>query len=190
MIRDAGLAIGAMWVAFVVFWIFEATRAKRPARGSALPNIIRALVLIAIFVLLRISLGMHLLRNLHGPIVSSPIVAITSAVVCALGIGLAIWARVYLGPNWGLPMSLREGHELITTGPYAFVRHPIYTGILLALVGTAVVQARWPSIVMLVFFFAYFIYAAKVEERAMREQFPAEYPAYVRRTKMLVPFVI
>jgi protein-S-isoprenylcysteine O-methyltransferase Ste14 len=190
MIRDAGLVIGAMWVAFVAFWIFEATRAKRAARGSALPSLVRALVLIAIFLLIRISFGMHLLRGLPGPIHPSPIVAITGAAVCALGIGVAMWARVYLGRNWGMPMSLREGHELVTTGPYALVRHPIYTGILLALVGTAAVQARWPSLVLLVFFFAYFIYAAKVEERTMREQFPVEYPAYVRRTRMLIPFVL
>ncbi len=189
MIREVGLAIGSMWLAFVLFWAFEATRAKRRARGSALPNLIRVLVLVAIALALRVALGSHLVPHAARPLVTSPAFQITGAVVCAVGIGIAVWARVYLGRNWGMPMSLREGHELITTGPYAFVRHPIYAGILLGLIGTAAVEARW-WIAFLVVFFAYFIYAAKVEERTMREQFPDEYPAYARRTKMIVPFVL
>ncbi len=188
MVRDAGLAIGAMWLAFILFWAVEATRAKRRARGSVLPNLIRILALFAIVLSLRISFGAHLLRQSAGPLVSNPVAAIAGAVLCALGIGIAVWARIYLGRNWGMPMSLREGHELVTNGPYAYVRHPIYSGIFLALIGTAVVEDRlW--IVFLAVFFAYFIYAAKVEEKTMLEQFPNEYPAYARRTKMLVPFV-
>ena len=189
MIRDAGLAIGAMWVAFLVFWIFEATRAKRSARSLVGPSIARLLVFVAVAILLRVSFGMHLWRQ-SGPIVHGPVAAIGGAVICALGLGVAIWARFYLGRNWGMPMSVRENPELVTSGPYAFIRHPIYAGILLALIGTAVVQPRWSGIVLIGFFFAYFIHAATVEERTMREQFPAEYTAYMRRTKMLVPFVL
>jgi protein-S-isoprenylcysteine O-methyltransferase Ste14 len=189
MVREIGLLIAAMWVAFVLFWVFEATKAKRRARGSALPNLVRILVLIAIALSLRFALGAHLLRHAGGPVVSSPGAAIAGAVACAAGIGIAIWARVYLGRNWGMPMSLREGHELVTSGPYAYVRHPIYSGIFIALIGTAVVEARW-WIAFLAIFFVYFLYAAKVEERTMRDQFPNEYPAYVQRTKMLVPFVL
>jgi len=189
MIRDAALAIAGMWLAFILFWVFEATRAKRRAKGSALPNLIRILVLAAIALSLRVFLGSHLVRQAVGPIATSPVVAIAGAVVCALGIGIAFWARVYLGRNWGMPMSLREGHELVTSGPYAYVRHPIYSGIFLALIGTSVVEGRW-WFVFLAVFFAYFVYAAVVEERTMREQFPKDYPAYVRRTKMLVPFVL
>ena len=88
-----------------------------------------------------------------------------------------------------MPMSLREGHELVTTGPYAYVRHPIYTGILLAFMGSTLVQ-WFPGILLLVAFFAYFVYAAKVEERSMMRQFPNEYAAYIKRTKMLVPFLV
>lgn len=189
MIRDMGLLIAAMWVAFVAFWVFEATKAKRPARGPALPNLVRILVLVAVAFSLRSSFGTHLLRHAGGPLVTSPVAAVAGALVCAVGIGIAIWARVYLGRNWGMPMSLREGHELVTSGPYAYVRHPIYSGIFVALIGTAVVEARW-WIAFLALFFIYFLYAATVEERTMREQFPNEYPAYVKRTKMLVPFVL
>ncbi len=109
--------------------------------------------------------------------------------VCALGIAIAIWARTYIGRNWGMPMSLRAGHELVTTGPYAYVRHPIYTGILLAFTGSTLVN-WFPRILLLGIFLAYFVYAAKSEERSMLKQFPNEYPAYVTRTKMLVPFLL
>lgn len=188
MIHGAAQAIAGMWLAFLAFWVFEATRAKRRARGSVLPNLIRALVLVAIVLSVRFSFGPHLLRSSAGPLVGGPIAAVTGAVICAVGIGIAIWARVYLGRNWGMPMSLREGHELVTAGPYAYVRHPIYSGILLALIGTAAVEERlW--LAFLAIFFVYLIYAAIVEERTMREQFPNEYPAYARRTKMLVPLV-
>lgn len=188
MIREMGLSIAAMWVAFVLFWVFEATKAKRRARGSPLPNLVRILVLVAVAFSLRFSFGTHLLRT-GAPLLTSPLAAVAGAVACAVGIGIAIWARVYLGRNWGMPMSLREGHELVTSGPYAYVRHPIYSGIFLALIGTACVEARW-WIAFLGLFFIYFLYAATVEERTMREQFPNEYPAYVRRTKMLVPFIL
>jgi protein-S-isoprenylcysteine O-methyltransferase Ste14 len=87
-----------------------------------------------------------------------------------------------------MPMSLREGHELVTSGPYAFVRHPIYTGLMLAVVGSALTESlTW----LLVFplYFAYFIISARTEEKMMLAQFPGTYPAYRRRTKMLIPFL-
>jgi protein-S-isoprenylcysteine O-methyltransferase Ste14 len=78
--------------------------------------------------------------------------------------------------------------ELVTSGPYHLVRHPIYSGILLALVGTAVALS-WSWLTAAVLAGAYFIYSAKVEERYLTEQFPDDYPAYKRSTKMLVPFI-
>ena len=86
-------------------------------------------------------------------------------------------------------MSRKERPELVTTGPYAFVRHPIYAGIILALLGAAIAE----SIFWLVPFFlagAYFIYSARSEEKIMAQEFPDAYPAYQRRTKMLVPFLL
>ncbi|MGB8964770.1 MAG: isoprenylcysteine carboxylmethyltransferase family protein [Candidatus Cybelea sp.] len=137
--------------------------------------------------MLRESLREHVWRHVpHAVTNVSPIAASVGVALCALGIGVAIWARTVLGRNWGMPMSLREGHELVTTGPYAFVRHPIYTGILLAVAGTTLVE-WFPWMVLLVGF--YFVYAAKVEERSMTRQFPGEYPDYKNRTKMLIPLL-
>ena len=109
-------------------------------------------------------------------------------VLFGLGLGFAIWARVHIGRNWGTPMSQKDDPELVTSGPYHLVRHPIYSGILLASVGTAVALS-WFWLIALVLAGVYFVYSATVEERNMAKQFPETYPAYRRLTKMLVPFV-
>jgi len=118
---------------------------------------------------------------------ASPIFNIAGLVICALGLSLAIWARLYLGRNWGMPMSLKESPELVTSGPYRFIRHPIYSGILLALLGSALVSGIvW--FILFLFFGTYFVLASRGEERLMTRQFPNHYPQYMKRTKALVPF--
>jgi protein-S-isoprenylcysteine O-methyltransferase Ste14 len=106
-----------------------------------------------------------------------------------LGLALAIWARVYLGRNWGMPMSQKADPELVTAGPYSSIRHPIYSGIILAMIGmTIAVSLYW--LVAVVAIGAYFLYSAIVEERSMARLFPDSYPEYKRSTKMLIPFII
>lgn len=107
----------------------------------------------------------------------------------ALGLGFAVWARVHLGRNWGRPMTQKEEPELVTSGPYRLVRHPIYSGILVAGVGTAVAMS-WPWLTAVALAGIYFIYSATVEERYLTGQFPNDYPPYKRSTKMLMPFVL
>lgn len=108
--------------------------------------------------------------------------------VFAAGLALAVWARIYLGRNWGTPMSQKIEPELVTTGPYGWVRHPIYSGIILGVTGTAIaVSLYW--LVAVVLLGGYFTYSAIVEERNMASLFPDAYPGYKRSTKMLIPFV-
>jgi protein-S-isoprenylcysteine O-methyltransferase Ste14 len=109
--------------------------------------------------------------------------------VFLLGLAIAVWARVNLGRNWGTPMSQKVDPELVTTGPYRYIRHPIYSGIILAAIGTTIASSLY-WIVVVVFLGAYFIYAATVEERIMGRLFPESYPRYKRSTKMLVPFLV
>jgi protein-S-isoprenylcysteine O-methyltransferase Ste14 len=98
-------------------------------------------------------------------------------------------ARIHLGRNWGMPVSRKEDPELIMSGPYAHVRHPIYGGIILAMLGTTIgASVFWA--VPLVLFGVYFVYAAHREENHMITQFPEQYPAYKRRTRMLLPLVL
>jgi protein-S-isoprenylcysteine O-methyltransferase Ste14 len=104
------------------------------------------------------------------------------------GLALAVWARIYLGRNWGMPMSQKADPELVMSGPYRIIRHPIYSGIILAMIGTTIaVSLYWLVAVALIG--AYFVYSALMEERFMAESFPNSYPQYKRSTKMLIPYV-
>jgi protein-S-isoprenylcysteine O-methyltransferase Ste14 len=119
---------------------------------------------------------------------SDPMPAGIGLVLFALGLGFAVWARVHIGRNWGTPMTQKDEPELVTSGPYQLVRHPIYSGILIAGLGTAVALS-WLWLTAVALAGVYFIYAATVEERYLTEQFTDAYPTYKRSTRMLVPFV-
>ena len=106
-------------------------------------------------------------------------------------VGFAIWARMTLGKNWsGAVITLKEDHELVTDGPYALVRHPIYTGFLGAAIGTAFSVGTVSGFLGTAAILAGFLIRIRREEELMTAQFPNEYPAYKQRTKALVPFVI
>jgi protein-S-isoprenylcysteine O-methyltransferase Ste14 len=96
---------------------------------------------------------------------------------------------VYLGRNWGMPMSQRADPELVTTGPYARIRHPIYSGVIIGTVGTEIaVSPYWLNAVAILG--AYFLFSAMIEERTMARLFPAAYPPYKGTTKMLIPYIL
>jgi protein-S-isoprenylcysteine O-methyltransferase Ste14 len=150
---------------------------------------LRLTVIVFVLLALRSPVVSHVLRNEYAYAVDSALMGSIGVVFCALGIGLAIWARIHLGRNWGMPMSRKENPALVTTGPYAFVRHPIYTGMLLAMLGSTIAEsALWT--LPLALLGAYFIFSARREEELMIEQFPEQYPAYMKRTKMLLPSVL
>jgi protein-S-isoprenylcysteine O-methyltransferase Ste14 len=106
-----------------------------------------------------------------------------------LGLALAVWARLYIGRNWGAPMSHKDEPELVTTGPYRRIRHPIYTGLILAVLGTALATTLYGLIVAAVLG-GFFVYSATREEAYLTEQFQDTYRAYKHSTKMLIPFVL
>jgi protein-S-isoprenylcysteine O-methyltransferase Ste14 len=104
------------------------------------------------------------------------------------GIGLSVWARSNLGSNWSGTVTLKENHSLVRTGPYSYVRHPIYSGILLAICGTAVVIGEWRGLIGFAFAVAALAHKSKAEEKIMRQTFP-EYEVYAGKTAALLPFV-
>lgn len=106
-----------------------------------------------------------------------------------LGLALSIWARIHMGRDWGMPMSVKSEPVLVTSGPYRRVRHPIYSGILLASLGTAI-AVSWVWLYAVVWGGVYFLYSAVIEERNLLIQFPTTYPEYRRTTKMLIPFIL
>jgi protein-S-isoprenylcysteine O-methyltransferase Ste14 len=181
--RAIAIAIGIGWVVFWIYWFLAATAAKQSSGGGRRrpPGIgIVALVLI----LARLLRGNSSYGSNH-----ELLLGVTGAIVFAAGLLLAVWARIHLGRNWGMPMSEKAEPELITDGPYRFVRHPIYTGILLAMLGTGLAISLWWLIACLLIG-AYFIYSAHVEEGNLLRAFPRQYPVYRAGTKMLIPFVL
>ena len=104
----------------------------------------------------------------------------------AAGLGFAVWARRHLGRNWSASVVVKEDHALIRSGPYRRVRHPIYTGMLLAFLGTAVAVGEWRGLVGFVLAFVSFLLKSRMEEARMAETFP-EYAEYRRHTASLIP---
>jgi protein-S-isoprenylcysteine O-methyltransferase Ste14 len=139
---------------------------------------------IAVLVILLIRLGAFRGHGLN----TDPWRAGLGLALFALGLAFAIWARIHLGRNWGTPMTQKDEPELVTSGPYHLVRHPIYSGILVAGVGTAGALS-WLWLIAVALAGVYFAYSATVEERYMIEQFPDTYPGYKRSTKRLLPFL-
>lgn len=181
--------IKALWLVLFAYWMIAAVSAKRNV-GRRLrwkENGIRLGVIMLIVIALRAIPGLrHSLRSAQAHMAGSSLIGAIGVVICALGVGLALWARVHLGRNWGMPMSTKENPELVTTGPYEFVRHPIYTGILLAMLGSTIGgDVFW--VLPLVLFGGYFVYSARREEEFMIKQFPEQYRGYMQRTNMLLP---
>jgi len=191
----ASWVIVGLWGAFALCWLVLAQfnkKANRSAPGGRRIWLLRVALIIAALVLTwhRRHGGAEFvgsagrLLTLHGGVALQWV----GVGLSLIGIGFAFWARVHIGRNWGIPMSLRQGHELVTSGPYAYVRHPIYTGIMLAMIGSALaIGLAW--LLLFAISFVYFLLSARTEEKMMVAQFPDAYPAYRRRTKMLIPFV-
>jgi protein-S-isoprenylcysteine O-methyltransferase Ste14 len=183
--RIYSAAIGLSWVVFVLVWIVFAftSRGGGTRRYSSTGTALRLLILLLLFVALRYGdrLPPELIRPVSGP------VGAVGALLCVAGVAFAVWARAALGRSWGMPMTVRDQTELVVSGPYAYVRHPIYTGVSAMLIGTALVHPiAWLTAVILI---AYFLFSAGREEDDMQRQFPETYPGYKHRTKKLVPFV-
>ena len=110
------------------------------------------------------------------------------AVTC-VGLGWAIWARLTLGSNWSAKPVVREAHELIMRGPYKLTRHPIYTGLLLAALGTSMAVDAVRCVAGMALLITAMLIKIRQEEQLMTETFPGQYPEYCRRVKALAPFI-
>ncbi len=178
---DLRTAILLVWAAFWLYWLVSAASAKAGTRRAGRRPVVSVIFIAALL----------LLRSFGGDVAPVHTLGLQVLGVALLlaGLGLAVWARVHLGRNWGMPMTEKQEPELVTSGPYRLVRHPIYSGLLLGFLGTAMAtNALW--LVTIAVVTPYFLYSAKVEEANMTRTFPAAYPEYRARTKMLIPFVL
>jgi protein-S-isoprenylcysteine O-methyltransferase Ste14 len=177
------------WVVFFVFWLVSALRVKAVAeRVSGLPALAyRAPIVLG--TALWCGVGFHdYWRLALTP--RTDLARAGGAVICALGLLVAIWSRRTLAGNWSSSVTLKEGHELIEKGPYRFARHPIYTGILLMCLGTAIAQGHLCAWLGFLLMCVGFWIKLMQEESLLLRHFPEAYPAYRKRVKALVPFVI
>ena len=181
--RAVELVFAVGWGAFVVYWIAAAFSMKRGHIAWSRELRIRAVLVVLVVVLVRVGA----FRG-HGALHSDAWRESIGLTLFAVGLLFAIWARIHIGRNWGTPMTRKDEPELVTSGPYRLVRHPIYSGILTAGIGTAV-ALTWMGLIAVGLAAIYFLYSAIVEEKSLTEQLPDAYPAYIRSTKMLVPFV-
>ena len=182
--RTILIIIGIGWVVFWFGWLIAAFSAKSSqSRVRGRMAGLRVGLAVVVVILFRLNVG-HQHR-----VGTTPLLCGIGLAVWAAGLGLAIWARVRIGRNWGMPMTRRQEPDLVTAGPYRLIRHPIYSGILLAVAGTALAASLYGLIVAAVIA-AFFGYSARREERFLAERFPDTFPPYKASTKMLIPFVV
>jgi protein-S-isoprenylcysteine O-methyltransferase Ste14 len=181
-------AIVSLWAIWLAFWVVNSFGNKRTVKRTN-PAWRFGIVAVALFL-------MAVAREYPGVFAGPRLVPHDEGIsalavgLCALGVGIAIWARAVLGRNWSGNPTIKEGHELIRSGPYRFVRHPIYTGLLLAILGTCLRGGRAADIAIFAVVVGISVVKLRIEESLMLEQFPEAYAEYRKQTKALVPYVI
>jgi protein-S-isoprenylcysteine O-methyltransferase Ste14 len=189
-IEGLNRAIVYAWVVLAAVWLVAAAGKKPTLRRQAMgARLVYGLLLTFGFVLMArpwFRIGLLAVRFVPDTMQ----IAVTAFSLVLAGAMVAIWARLTLGGNWSGRPSLMAGHELITRGPYAFTRHPIYTGLLLAFVGTALAVGEVRGIVALGAILAGFLIKIGDEEKILEQAFPEAYPQYRQRVKALIPWLI
>ena len=180
--------IGLCFLVFVVFWIATAFSTKRTVRRSGRWRLVFFAILVGWFV---VRLGFHHFPWMNGFAWQRTLATGLAADAIALaGLAVMLWARVVLGRNWSADVVVKEGHELVTGGPYRWVRHPIYTGLLAGFLGTAIAMGQWRAVLALVIVFVALWRKLRLEERWMAEQFGDAYARYRREVAALIPFLL
>jgi protein-S-isoprenylcysteine O-methyltransferase Ste14 len=174
--------IYAFWFVLIAYLIFSAMGVKPETQEHLAQSFGLLLAIIVAFLLPHLPI-FHFVN--FAPVNS--VVSSIGVILCAAGIAFLAWARQHLGKNWSQTVAVKKGHELVTSGPYRYVRHPMYAGGLVACIGSAVVcGGAW--IFLLVILGGLFLWRVGAEGKLMGQQFPNEYPDYKKRTWALIPF--
>lgn len=180
-----------LWGVLLVCWLLMGIRTKKPSVQEGFHHrfLFYWLPLMVAAYLLGPGewFGHSLIRENFVP--HTDRVGIIGLILSTVGVCIACWSRYLLGGNWSLSVQKKEAHALITSGPYKWVRHPIYSGLLLLFLGNAVIVGDYRGLLAVAIVLLSFWYKLRKEERLLVEVFGAEYIAYTRRTKALVPWV-
>jgi protein-S-isoprenylcysteine O-methyltransferase Ste14 len=179
------LTIG-FWLIILLYWIIEAKTNSQTDFRSEITSLAK-LMFSFLIIYLPLLIGGWFAKELYA---NNNLTNILGVTLCALGIGFAIWARNILGINWSGKIMIQKEHSLIKEGPYDLVRHPQYTGLLIALLGTALMLGQIFGFVWCLFLMIGLIAKSKQEEKILANEFPKDYPEYKKRTRMLIPFIL
>ena len=186
----AYLLFALIWIVFYAYWIISAWQTRSPIKRkqSRLSFLMYGVVWVAIWIIVMNLLLPDLLAERIVP--DSIGYTLAGLLITVAGLAFAIWARVHLGKNWsGMPV-IREQHTLTRTGPYRYVRHPIYSGIVLGLLGTAIGIGYLIVFLCVILIFVLFVIKSRTEEKFLEEEFGEEYAKYRREVKALIPYVL
>jgi protein-S-isoprenylcysteine O-methyltransferase Ste14 len=181
------LSADCCWVVLWVYWLVSARNQKAAKkRESGLERMQQVLPMaLCYFLLFESRMGFGWLGQRFVP--DRLDVGVPGLLLTALGVVFAIWARAHLGANWSAAVSIRSDHELIRSGPYKRIRHPIYTGMLLATAGTAIVVGQVRGLVGFAICFTAFYLKASKEERWLTQEFGEKFEAHAKQTGMFLP---
>lgn len=179
--------IYALWVLFGLYWFISALKVKKTKQRATWSQRLRygLPLLVAFFLLTRPQARVGWLEAHFVP--ATPWVASLGVLLTAAGAAVSLWARWHLGSNWSGVVTLKEGHELIRNGPYRVIRHPIYTGILLALFGTVLAMGEVRGLLALAIAWLSFYEKARREESFLVHEFGEKFEAHVKQTGMFLP---
>jgi protein-S-isoprenylcysteine O-methyltransferase len=180
---------GFLWMALVLVWLVSALRTKRTIQrqSSASQLLYTAILVVGVYLIFAKGTGIPWLDR-QLVLVSIPI-ALVGLVTVLMGVVFSIWARVMLGGNWSNSVTVKEDHTLVRRGPYRIVRHPIYSGILLGMIGSALQRGEIRSFVGIVICGLSFWLKTRAEEQFMVQRFGEEYLQYCHQVKALAPFI-
>jgi protein-S-isoprenylcysteine O-methyltransferase Ste14 len=181
--------VTTLWVIFCFYWAVSGLRVKRTQQMEAVGRRLGTIsvLVVAAFLIFARSVDLGTLSRRFMP--ESEAIKAVSIVLVAGGVAIAIWARRHIGEYWSARVALKEDHQLIQSGPYARVRHPIYSGMLLAMIGTGLFVGEWRAIIGVVLVFAAHWQKARREEKLLASQFGSAYQEYCGRTGSLFPRV-
>jgi protein-S-isoprenylcysteine O-methyltransferase Ste14 len=187
-VREAfHLLVEVPWIVFLLYWIVSAIRTRVTVQTESFASryFIVLIETVGFVLLFRHAAGIGFLgeRFMHRTLAS----AIVGSILTWMGIGLAIWARYHLADYWSARITIKEDHQLIRTGPYARLRHPIYSGIILAAIGSAVVIDQWRCVLAVCLILTGYCIKARKEEAMLTQQFGESFREHQKHAGFLIP---